>query len=49
VGLDGEGGLAGPGGVVGVKDRAGTERGRGMSVYNFAFRGGMPTGNLLSG
>jgi len=24
-------------------------RGRVMSVYNFAFRGGMPMGNLLSG
>ena len=24
-------------------------RGRLMSVYNFAFRGGMPIGNLLSG
>ncbi len=24
-------------------------RGRVMSVYNFAFRGGMPIGNLLSG
>jgi len=24
-------------------------RGRVMSVYNFAFRGGMPLGNLLSG
>ena len=24
-------------------------RGRVMSVYNFAFRGGMPMGNLLTG
>jgi hypothetical protein len=24
-------------------------RGRVMSVYNFAFRGGMPMGNLVSG
>jgi len=24
-------------------------RGRVMSVYNFAFRGGMPMGNLMSG
>jgi predicted MFS family arabinose efflux permease len=24
-------------------------RGRVMSVYNFAFRGGMPIGNLVSG
>jgi hypothetical protein len=24
-------------------------RGRVMSVYNFAFRGGMPMGNLLAG
>jgi hypothetical protein len=24
-------------------------RGRVMSLYNFAFRGGMPMGNLLSG
>jgi len=24
-------------------------RGRVMSVYNFAFRGGMPLGNLVSG